>query len=204
MAVMQAVFGRIQKGNFMEKVDLTKLNVAIRYVERIADGCNPVNNTPLETDDVLNNQNIIRCMYFIKEVLEEVRRNDGVISGRKAKAEAMPFPVEVLDEFEYQEDKSITHVLRQIFEPVADSNVKKMSAVKINTLLLEDGYLAEEENPGTGKTRKVVTPQGKELGIYMMEREFNGRVYEAVMYNKNAQEYVVKRIRKLTEAEQKL
>ena len=188
----------------MEKVDLTKLNVAIRYVERIADGCNPVNNIPLEETDVLNNPNIIRCMYFIKEVLEEVRRNDGVISGRKAKAEAMPLPIEILDEFEYQEDKSITHVLKQIFEPIADSNVKKISAVKVNALLLEDGYLAEEENPGTGKTRKVVTPQGKELGIYMLEREYNGRVYEAVMYNKNAQEYVVERIRKLAEAEQKL
>lgn len=188
----------------MEKVDLTKLNVAIRYVERIADGCNPVNNIPLEETDVLNNPNIIRCMYFIKEVLEEVRRNDGVISGRKTKAEAMPLPVEVLDEFEYQEDKSITHVLRQIFEPVADSNVKKVSAVKVNTLLVEDGYLADEENPGTGKVRKIPTEKGKELGIYMMEREFNGRAYEAIMYGKNAQEYVVERIRKLAEAEQKL
>lgn len=57
--------------NIMEKADLTKLSVAITYVERMADGCNPVNNVPLEEDDVLNNPNIIRCMYFIKEVSKE-------------------------------------------------------------------------------------------------------------------------------------
>lgn len=41
--------------------------------------------------------------------------------------------------------------------------------------------------------------KGRELGIYLVEREYNGRTYESVTYNKNAQEYVVGLIRKLTE-----
>ena len=45
----------------MKQFDQVKLDVAIKYVERIADGCNPVNNVPLENDDILNNPNIIRC-----------------------------------------------------------------------------------------------------------------------------------------------
>uniref|UniRef100_UPI004056D374 hypothetical protein n=1 Tax=Agathobacter sp. TaxID=2021311 RepID=UPI004056D374 len=57
----------------METIDLKKLDVAIKYIERIADGCNPVNNIPVGEDDVLNNPNVIRCMYFVKEVLEAVR-----------------------------------------------------------------------------------------------------------------------------------
>ena len=59
----------------MKKIDLMKLDVAIKYVERIADGCNPVDNVPLENNNVLNNPNVIRCMYFIKEVLEEKVQN---------------------------------------------------------------------------------------------------------------------------------
>ncbi len=66
----------------MKQFEQTKLEIAIKYMERIADGCNPVNNTPLEEDNVLNNPNVIRCMYFIKEVLEEVRNNNGIISGK--------------------------------------------------------------------------------------------------------------------------
>lgn len=59
--------------------------------------------------------------------------------------------------------------------------------------------LLDEPNPETGKTRKVPSAKGRELGIYMVEREYNGRIYQSVTYNRNAQEYVVKLIRKLAE-----
>lgn len=183
----------------MKKVDLTKLDVAIKYVERIANGCNPINNAPLDNDDILNNPNIIRCMYFIKDILEEVRNNDGMIDGRKEKAATMPFPIEILDEFTYKEDKSITHVLNQVYEPITELNVKKISVTKVTATLKEEGYLLDEPNPETGKTRKVPSAKGRELGIYMVEREYNGRIYQSVTYNRNAQEYVVKLIRKLAE-----
>lgn len=182
----------------MERVDLVKLDVAIKYIDRIADGCNPVNNTPLSSEDVLNNPNVIRCMYFIKEVLEEVRRNDGIIGGRR-KQGTMPFPVEVLDEFVYLDDKSITNVLKQIYAPIQDLNVKKFSVVKITSWLKEEGYLIEEQIPETGKTRKVPTKKGRDLGIYMTEREYEGRVYQSVLYDKNAQEYVVEKMREWLE-----
>ena len=53
-------------------IDAKKLDIAILYLQRIADGNNPVNNMPAGEDSVLNNPNVIRCMYFVKEVLEEV------------------------------------------------------------------------------------------------------------------------------------
>ena len=183
----------------MKQFAQDKLEVAIKYVERIADGCNPVNNVPLENSDVLNNPNIIRCMYFIKDVLEEVKNNNGIVGGRSSKEPALPFPVEILDEFAYKEDKSITHVLNQIYEPVADQNVRKVSAVKITAALKEEGYLLEEPNPETGKMRKVPTEKGKELGIYLVEREFNGSKYQSVTYNQQAQEYIVELVRRLAE-----
>lgn len=63
--------------------------------------------------------------------------------------------------------------------------------------LKDAGYLLEEPNPETGKTRKVPSVKGKDLGIYIVEREYNGRMYQSVTYNRNAQEYVVGLIRKL-------
>ena len=180
----------------MKQFNQEKLEVAIKYVERIADGCNPVNNVPLENDDILNNPNIIRCMYFIKDVLEEVRRNGGMIGGRNGKEPRLPFPTEILDKFTYSEDKSITHVLNQIYEPIADMNVKKVSVTKVTDTLKEEGYLMDAPNPETGKTRKVPSVKGKEIGIYIVEREYNGRMYESVTYNHNAQEYVVNLIRR--------
>ena len=96
-------------------------------------------------------------------------------------------------------DKSVTHVLNQIYEPIAEMNVKKVSVTKVTTALKKEGYLSNEPNPETGKTRKVPSVKGKELGIYMVEREYSGRMYQSVTYNRNAQEYVVNLIRKLLE-----
>ena len=50
----------------MESVDIKKLETAIAYVQRIAEGNNPINNTPADEDPVLNNPNVIRCMFFVK------------------------------------------------------------------------------------------------------------------------------------------
>lgn len=102
--------------------------------------------------------------------------------------------------FFYAHHLSITHVLNQIYEPIADWNVKKISVTKMTTALKEDGYLLDEQNPETGKTRKVPSAKGKALGIYMVEREYNGRMYQSVIHNRNVQEYVVNTIKKLIEA----
>ena len=61
----------------------------------------------------------------------------------------------------------------------------------------DNGYLLDDPNPETGKTRKIPSEKGKALGIYIVEREYNGRMYQSVTYNQNAQEYVVKLIGKL-------
>ena len=128
-----------------------------------------------------------------------MRNNGGVIGGRNVKEPALPFPIEILDRFSYVEDKSITHVLNQIYEPIADMNVKKVSVTKVTSALKEEGYLLDEPNAETGKTRKVPSKKGRELGIYTIKREYNGRMYESVTYNQNAQRYVVELIEKLAE-----
>ncbi len=56
----------------MEQIDLKKLKSAIIYAQRIADGNNPINNNPVENDTIINDPNVIRCMYFIKDILQKV------------------------------------------------------------------------------------------------------------------------------------
>ena len=66
----------------MEIVDTQKLETAVIYLQRITEGRNPVTNMPAEEDSVINNPNVVRCMFFIKDILEELRRNDGYIGRR--------------------------------------------------------------------------------------------------------------------------
>ena len=58
----------------MEVVDTKKLETAIMYLQRITEGHNPVNNMPVEDDSVISNPNVVRCMAFVKDVLEELKQ----------------------------------------------------------------------------------------------------------------------------------
>ncbi|WP_155829112.1 hypothetical protein [Butyrivibrio sp. AD3002] len=79
----------------MEQFDLDKLEKALIYVERIADGKNPINNMPADNDEVMNDPNVIRCMFFIKDVLSALKDNGGVI-GRVSGIKKKEFPMESL------------------------------------------------------------------------------------------------------------
>ena len=47
----------------MESIDMKKLETAIVYLQRIADGNNPINNLPAAEDSVLNKPNATLLPY---------------------------------------------------------------------------------------------------------------------------------------------
>ena len=176
----------------MESVDMKKLETAIIYLQRIADGNNPINNLPADEDAVLNNPNVIRCMYFVKEILEEVKRNKGCI-GKKGRSAKLDFPLEVLKVFSYKEDKAISLLVEQINLPVDESLYQKLSYSTVTKWLKKYGFLMEEYNEQFQKNITLPTEKGVLLGIRGEKRtNRQGKDYIRVLYNKQAQEYIVK------------
>ncbi len=185
----------------MEIVDTKKLETAILYLQRITEGHNPVNNMPVEDDSVINNPNVIRCMFFVKEVLEELKRNDGYIGRRPRtnKDNNKPdYPLDVLLDFHYAGDKSITKLVDQL-NSMADMTVyKKITYYPIVEWLKQNGYLAEEMQEGNGKKRTVVTEKGIKIGIKSEPRkDSRGAEYMYITYGQEAQELIVANMAKI-------
>ena len=178
----------------MEVVDTKKLETAILYLQRMTEGHNPVNNMPVDEDSVIMNPNVVRCMSFVKEVLEELRQNDGYI-GRRPRRDKdrnkADYPLEALKAFQYMEDKSITNLVTQI-NSLADMTIyKRINYKMITPWLKQNGYLLDEED-GNGKKRTVVTDKGREIGIKSELRQGeNGRKYVYITYGQKAQEFLV-------------
>lgn len=190
----------------MEYIDLEKLDVAIIYMQRIADGKNPVNNLPAEDDDVLNNPNVIRCMFFVKEILEEVKLNGGCIgkkvSEKQRETMKEDFPFEVLNKFEYKEDLSLTKFLKQINELIDSKIYKKLTYQPFIMWLMNNGYIVEEYNKDLGKEVKVSTEKGRNLGIKSeLKARSTGSRYILITYNQNAQEFLVKNMESILSIE---
>ena len=177
----------------LKQYDLVKLEKAILYAQRIADGCNPVNNSPVEEDSVLQNPNVIRCMYFIKEVLEEVHKNKGYVGGKPKNSDKQPFPLDVRKLFAYKEDKAISRVVEQINEPLDEYTYQKLSYKTVMKWLIRQGYLHELAfDKFENKTFKVPTDKGLQLGIRTEERvRADGAGYVLTIYGQQAQEFIV-------------
>lgn len=182
----------------MTQIDMQKLEVAMKYIERIADGKNPVNNKPTEEDAVLNNPNVIRCMYFVKEVLAAVKENDGLIGGKPAKPQKTPFPFECLSDFQYVGDTSISHFLSQLKGLAQNPQVRGIGSKPVTDWLKKKEYLVDVLDRYTGKMRPQVTESGTVFGLYMEERSsMRGEPYNIIMYSQRAQEFIAANLEKI-------
>mgnify|MGYP005783303351 CR=1 FL=1 len=98
-----------------------------------------------------------------KRRLEEVRRNGGVIGGKRTRAAKEPFPFEALKQFQYERDQSITHVLKQIHAPLEGREVKKISARMVTDWMKAAGYLTIAYSGEVGKETTMPTEKGRQL-----------------------------------------
>ncbi|MBR1673663.1 MAG: hypothetical protein IJ703_01770 [Eubacterium sp.] len=185
----------------MDIVDTNKLETAIVYLQRIAEGRNPVNNMPVEDDSVINNPNVVRCMFFVKEVLEELKRNDGYIGKkpRTNKGKDKPdYPLEVLLDFHYTGDKSITKFVDQLNSMTDTTVCKKITFMSIRSWLKKNGYLSEENDKYKGKKSTIVTSKGTEVGIKSeLRKDSRGVDYMYISYGREAQELIVANMDKI-------
>ena len=185
----------------MEVVDTKKLEIAIQYLQRITEGHNPVNNIPVDNDSVIINPNVVRCMLFIKDVLEEVKRNDGYI-GRRPRtnrdSSKQEYPLEALKEFRYSEDKSVSRLVDQ-FNGLTDLTVfQKLTYKPIIAWLKQNGYLRDEQDEETGKKRTLVTEKGSEAGIKSeLRKDSKGQEFVYITYGRTAQECIVSNMDKI-------
>lgn len=183
-------------GISMGEIDLKKLETSIEYLKRMAEGKNPINNEPLEKESVLNNPNVIRCLYFVEDVLRQVYDADGKIQANKKKKD---FPLTHVQNFGYRKDLSITHFVEQLNEGLDETLYKKLSYTKITAWLKLAGYLNVIEDRDN-KNKTMPSVKGRQLGIYTEEREsMQGRKYEAVIYKKEAQEFIVNNMANILE-----
>ena len=186
----------------METIDMKKLETAILYLERIAEGNNPVNNMPAEEDSVLNNPNVIRCMYFVKEVLEKVKQNNGYIGRKPRRLDKPEFPLDTLKSFSYREDKTISKLVEQLNEPIDENVYQKLSYKPISQWLKFNDFLVEEFREDFNKKVTIPTEKGTQIGIRAERRSSaRGVEYMRVTYDKQAQDYIVQNMEAILSGE---
>ena len=171
--------------------ELETLERAKMYVDKLANGVNPLNDEPVDDDDIVNNVRISRCLFYVSSVLEKVIGNGGEVKQIKVSRENFQIDYEKIKNMEYSETPiGISELTDRISVCKADENMKKLPYGKITNWLLNKGFLKLIDT-GNGKSAKRPTSAGEEIGILVKEKIGLRGPYEAVLYSISAQHLIL-------------
>lgn len=168
------------------------------FIDKLADGVNPLTDERIPEGDLLNNIRISRCMFYVSEILRKLVCGES-FEGIKVKATAakkIPFALSpekrqnlVLSE----KPVSATEFCRWLYTVANDENMHKLTYTKLTEWLVSRGIL-EECECGEMQGKKVPTELGGQLGISVEKRSGIYGEYNVVVYNRDAQSFILDNI----------
>jgi len=178
--------------------ELDKTKHAYNYILDLANGVDPISKQELLNDTCLNNVRLSRCFFFVADILKQVVDNGGLIGKQFKGGEFI-----LTDEFKSKLSTStvnlqITEFLKPINEIARELGMKKIPTTAFTEWLVEGGYLAEQTYEDN-RRRKEPTSQGEALGIITEVRNGFSGMFTAVLYNTNAQQFMLDNIDKIVE-----
>lgn len=169
--------------------ELETMQRAKMYLDKLAQGIDPITDREIPEDSTLNNVRLARCFFYVSGVLGQVIANGGVIGG----SPSQPFTAtrDQLARVQLsQEPIRITQLVNLINAAIGEPQMKKPNVNIITNWLLSKGFLEIQLGPD-GKNRRVPTQNGIRIGMSLQVRQGPQGEYQAVMYNTQAQQFIL-------------
>lgn len=171
--------------------ELETLERARMYMEKLANGINPIDGTPVPNDDVINQVRLSRCFFYVADVLRQVIDNGGVAPKKKPPKAPFEIPADRRTAFAFSDTpipiSEISKRINMLIDP------EKMATLPYSTIrdwLFSLNMLEETQN-GDGKPTKHPTLQGENLGIHLENRFGLHGPYFVVVYDLAAQHFII-------------
>lgn len=180
--------------------ELEKIERAKIYMEKLANGVNPLDDTEAPDEDIINQVRLSRCFFFVADVLRQVLENGGVkpapASPKPSKPKKCPFalPIEQASRFAYSDEPiSISEIGKRINALVDTEGMQKCSYSDILAWLITLGMMEWVALPDGKRTRRP-TEAGRNMGISVVEQVSDRGPYQAVVYDASAQRFIVENL----------
>jgi hypothetical protein len=183
-----------------EKVAYAKV-----FIDKLANGINPLDDSVIASDDIINNVHISRCLFYVSEVLQRVYENGGVQTHVKVTKKAGKAPFEISEEelknFQFSDRPiSLSELVRQVNALIDVESMKKLRRADVQKWLIANDFLMIFIDQ-TGRHTTRPTNKGKQEGISLewRQRMFGVGQYEAVLYNRKMQEFITSHANEIDE-----
>ena len=161
------------------------------YMEKLANGINPVDDSVIPDQDAINNVRLSRCFFYVADVLRQLIDNGGVIQQQKA-AKKAPFSLSMEDraKFEYSQTPIPVSEISKRINALTPESTKPLTYKTIRDWLASLELL-EDVQDADGKMTKRPTPRGESMGILLETRNGRNGIYFVVVYNMDAQRFIL-------------
>lgn len=168
------------------------------YLDKLANGINPLTDEQLPENDIVNQVRISRCLFYVSDVLRQVIERGG-LQKRKAKQTPFCLSADQLKKFElFGSPVPISAITERLNALIKDDDMKKISHRNITNWLENEGYLIQFRD-SQGKLKRRPTEQGRLLGIFTEDRVGMHGAYTVVLYPQQAQQFVLDHLSQVIE-----
>lgn len=170
--------------------DLETLECAKMYMEKLANGINPLDDSVIPEGDTVNHVRLSRCFFYVSDVLRQVIEGTALKPQKATKKAPFSLPMEDRAGFAYSETPiPISEISRRI-NALIPENMKSLTYRMIRDWLTSLELLADVQD-GDGRITKRPTPRGESMGIHLETRNGRNGVYFVVVYNTAAQHFIL-------------
>ena len=173
--------------------ELEKIEYAKSFMDKLANGINPLDDTPVPEGDVVNHVRLSRCFFFVSEILRQVIDNGGVnppVKPARGGKQAFILNKEAKAKLQVSETPlTVSELVSYLNGMIDKDSTKNLATTAITGWMVDQGFLAVVELSG-GKTSKLPTPAGNEIGLLTEERTGMYGTYSVVKYSAAAQVFI--------------
>lgn len=175
-------------------IDMKKLITAKVWIEKLANGINPMNDEIVKDEDLINNVHISRCLFFVADLLGDIKVG---ISVERKKRKPFFLSSKDAENIHISTPNGIANFVRLV-NGCIPADMKPLSASQTIKWLRNENLLQEILKEDGHKTN-LPTAEGNRLGI-TTEVQINseGLEYQRVVYSIEAQRFILDNIESIS------
>ena len=171
--------------------ELETLERARMYMEKLANGINPIDGSAIPDGVIVNHVRISRCFFYVSDVLRQVIENGGVTAQERDRKAPFSLTLGQREAFEFSAIPiPISEIAKRINALSPNENMAALPYSAIRDWLVSLSML-DYALDGNGKKAVRPTPQGESIGIGLEARNGPNGPYFVVVYNLAAQHFIL-------------
>lgn len=185
--------------------ELEKITYAKIFMDKLAKGINPLDDTPVPEGDILNHVRLSCCFSYVSDVLGQIVQN---VQKREAKSQSenrdyFYVTEEQLQSFPYSEEPITLGEFCRRLETLADlSRVRRISRSHLPLWLVQLGLLCPPK-PEQRHCAGGPSEEGLKIGIQQMTYSNTHGVHHVNVLSIDAQKFLIDNIKSFWEFREK-